>query len=434
VVAVSAVIGLALFSARDLLFTVTVLGATGAVLLLLYALGWAVRLAAAHVPRPRNPMLRLAITNLHRPGSQAPAIVTALGLALTLFVTLAAIQTSLATEIRNTVPEQAPDLFVLDIPVANESRFRSIVESETPGAALNLVPTLRGTIVAFGGQRVADLEAIPEDAWFLRGERGVTYSDTLPEGSELVAGAWWPAGYDGPPLLSLDREAAEILDLELGDTLIVSILGREIEAEIASLREVNWDTMGFNYIMVVSPNMVRDAPHNLAATITINSGDPDALSRSLLAAYPSISIIEVSEILGQVTLLLSQMAAAIVAAATVSIIAGIAVLIGAIAASGQARRYDSVIMRTLGATRRQILIVQAIEYLILAAILAIVALALGLLAGWSVITLLFEFSWTPDWAVVGSTLLAGCALTLGLGLAGAIPLMSVRPARALRQL
>ncbi|MGP1354860.1 MAG: ABC transporter permease [Parasphingopyxis sp.] len=430
----AAIVAIALLSAREPIFSAIVMGATGGVLLFLYALGWGVRALAKRVPRPRSPMLRLAVTNLHRPGSQSPAIVIALGLALTLFVTLAGIQTSLTSEIRTTVPERAPDLFILDIPVAEEARFRQIVDEEANGTELNLVPTLRGTIVEFGGQRVADLEELPEGAWFLRGERGVTYSAVLPEGSELTAGEWWPADYDGPPLISLDREAASVMNVGLGDTIVVSILGREIETEIASLREVNWDTMGFNYIMVMSPNTLRDAPHTLASTLAIESGDEAQLSRAVLGAFPSVSIIEVREIIGQVTTLLGQMATAIIAAAMVSIIAGIAVLIGAIAASNQARSYDSVIMRTLGATKGQIMLTQAIEYALLAAVLAFVALALGLVAGWSVIVLIFEFAWSPDWAVVLGTLAAGTILTLGIGLVSAIPLMSVRPARALRQL
>jgi putative ABC transport system permease protein len=432
--AAAAIVAIALMSARETMFSAVVLGATGGALLLLYALGWGVRFLARRLPRPRSPILRLAVANLHRPGSQAPAIVIALGLALTLFVTLAAIQTSLTAEIRNTVPERAPDLFVLDIPVAEEDEFRRIIGEQDGDTQINLVPTLRGTIVEYGGQRVADLDELPDGAWFLRGERGVTYSDVLPEGSELTDGQWWPADYDGPPMISLDEEAARVMDVGLGDTLIVSILGREIETEIASLREVNWDTMGFNYILVMSPSALRDAPHTLASTISLDGGDEAALSRDILSAFPSVSIIEVREVIGQVTALLGQMAAAIIAAATVSIIAGIAVLIGAIAASNQARSYDSVIMRTLGATRGQILLTQAIEYALLAAVLAFVALALGLLAGWSVIVQIFEFSWTPDWFVVLGTLAAGTLLTLGIGLISALPLMSVRPARALRQL
>lgn len=427
------VVGLALGTAREPLFSAAVLGATATVLVILIALGWGVTWLARHVPRPRNPLWRLAVVNLHRPGAQTSALVVALGLALTLFVTLAGIQTSLDAEITRTVPKTAPNQFVLDIPSAEEQRFRAIVESEAPGAELNIVPALRGTIVAYGDHRVADLKELPEGAWFLRGERGVTYSARLPEGSDLVAGQWWPLNYRGPPLISLDAEAAKTLGIGVGDTLTLSVLGREIEARIASLRQVNWDTMGFNYVIVFSPNSLAAAPHSLAATITMPSGRDAAVTRKVLDAFPGVSIIAVGEVIGQITDLLEQMSSAIIAAASVAIFAGIAVLIGAIAASRQARNYDSVILKTLGATRRQVLGTQAIEYGVLAATLALVSLGLGTAAAWYVIVKVFEFGWAPDWSVIFGTLAGGALLTLGIGLAGSIPLMSVRPARALRQ-
>lgn len=427
-------VALALLTAREPLFSAAVLGATAAVLLLLLGLGWAVRRLALLAPRPRRPLLRLALANLHRPGAQTAALIVALGLALTLFVTLAGIQTSLDREIRNVVPEKAPNQFVIDIPSTARDRFRAIALEQAPEAQLNIVPALRGTIVAYGNQRVADLKDLPEGAWFLRGERGVTYSDVLPQGSDLTAGQWWPRTYAGPPLVSLDEEAAKIMGVGIGDTLTVSILGREITARIASLRKVNWDTMGFNYILVFSPNTLSAAPHSLTATITMDPRHDAAMTRALLSAFPGVSVIGVGDVIDQVGTIMTQMSRAIVAAASVAILAGIAVLVGAIAASRSARSYDSVILKTLGATRWQILAGQAIEYGLLAAMLALVSLGLGLTAAWFVIVRIFEFQWQPDWVVVLATLGGGALLTLGIGLAGAIPLMSIRPARALRQL
>lgn len=434
--AILIVIALALGTAREPVFAASVLGAVGGILIVLLGIGVGIRGLARRAPTVRRPVVRLAIANLHRPGAQTSALVIALGLGLTLFVTLAAIQSSLSHEIQHSVPQKAPDQFVLDIPIAQQTPFLALVKREAPRAEVNIVPTLRGTIVAYRGQRVADLKELPEGAWFLRGERGVTYSDTLPEGSSLVEGDWWSRDYAGPPLVSLDREAAKIMEVGVGDTITVSVLGREIDARIASLRQVNWETMGFNYIMVFSPSALRNAPHSLAATITMppSSKDEPAMARALLAAFPSVSIIAVSEVVTQVTTLLGQMSTAIVLAGSVAILAGIAVLIGAIAASRQARAYDSVILKTLGATRWQILGAQAIEYAILAMALALVALALGLIAGWFVIVRIFEFGWAPDWLLVLATLGAGAVLTLGIGLIGSIPLMSVRPARALRSL
>jgi len=423
---------LAVGTAREPLFAASVLGAVAGTLVLLMLLGWAVRRTARALPRPRQPLLRLAIGNLYRPGAQTVALVIALGLALTLFVTLAAIQTSLTAEITRTVPQRAPNQFVLDIPADARARFVGTVRGQAPDARLNIVPALRGTIVAYGGKRVADLKELPEGAWFLRGERGVTYSAVPPEGSDVTAGRWWPRDYQGPPLVSLDREAAAIMQVGVGDTLTVSVLGREIEARIASLREIHWESMGFNYILVFTPNTFRSAPHTLTSTITMDPARDGAVARALVSSFPSASVIPVREVIGQVRTVLDQMASAILLSASVAILAGIAVLVGAIAASRQSRSYDSVVMRVLGATRRQILGAQAIEYGLLATLLAGIALALGLTAAWFVIVQIFEFGWAPDWATVLLTLAGGAGLTLGIGLLGSLPLLSVKPAQALR--
>ncbi len=425
---------IAVVTARDPLFSAGFLASVLAVLGLLALIGWAIGKIARKLPRPRQPLVRLALTNLHRPGSQTGQLVVALGLGLMLFVTLAAIQTSLNNEIERTIPAEAPNLFVLDVPVKERQTFLDTVTRAAPGARINTVPALRGTITEYAGQRVSELEDIPDNAWVLRGERGLTYSDVLPEGSELAEGTWWPKDYDGPPLVSVDVEMAQSLDLKIGDPLTVSLLGREFTARVKSFRQINWDTMGFNYVMVFSPNTLRDAPHNLAATITMDGAQERGVSRALLAIFPSVSVIEVKQVIGQVQTILTQMASAIAAAASIAILSGIAVLIGAIAASRQSRIYDSVILKTLGATRRQILSAQALEYGVLALLLASVALALGLFAAWYVIVQIFEFGWAPDWRIVLTMLGGGALLTLVLGTIGSLPVLAARPAQALRSL
>jgi putative ABC transport system permease protein len=434
VLAGAAVSALAIGTSDNPLFAATVLGAIAGAVLLLALLGWAVRRVARKLPRPGNPLLRLAVTGLYRPGAQTVALVVALGLALTLFVTLAAVQTSLSAEIERAVPDRAPDQFVLDIPAQERGRFEALVRQHAPRAEVNVVPNLRGTITAYNDTRVADLKQLPEGAWFLRGERGVTYSAAVPQGSELVAGSWWPADYRGPPLVSLDRQAADTLGLKIGDRLTVSVLGREIEARIASFREIRWDRMGFNYIMVFPPATLEAAPHNVAATLAGDPAQLPVLTRALLRAFPSASVIDVGDLIAQVGTILEQIALAILVAASVAVLAGIAVLIGALAASRQARSYDSVILKTLGATRRQILVTQALEYGLLAVLLTAVSLALGLAGAWFVIVRVFEFAWSPDWTVVLGTLLAGIVLTLGIALLSSLPLLRLRPATALRSL
>ncbi|PIX63917.1 MAG: ABC transporter permease [Sphingomonadales bacterium CG_4_10_14_3_um_filter_58_15] len=432
--AIAAIVALALGTANEPLFSASFIGAAAAILLLLTGLGALIRWLASKAPRPKHPLLRLALTSLHRPGAQTGQLVVALGLGLTLFATLAAIQTSLTNEIRSTVPRDAPSFFVLDIPVERADDFRAKVAETASDAEINIVPTLRGTITEFGGQRVSELETLPEGAWVLRGDRGLTYSATIPEGSEVVEGKWWSADYDGPPLVSVDQEQGAALGLKVGDSLTVSLLGVEIPAKVASFRKVNWRNFGFNYVLVFPPSVLANVPHNVAATIQLDTAKEDTLLSILPQQFPSISMVKVKEIAAQIGDILDQMATAIAAAASIAFFSGIAVLIGAIAASRQARVYDSVILKLLGATRSQILTVQAVEYALLAFLLSLVALGLGLFAGWFVITQIFEFTWQPDWGIVLLTLGIGAVATLGIGLLGSIPVLSAKPARALREL
>lgn len=432
--AIFAIVVLAVGTAREPLFSLSFIGAAFALLLLLTLIAWGLRKVASRLPRPKTPLLRLALANLHRPGAQTSALVVALGLGLTLFVTLAAIQTSINAEISKSVPERAPSFFVLDVPRDGAERFTSMVRATAPDAAINMIPALRGSIVAYGGQRVDQLEEIPEGAWMLRGDRGLTYSATLPKGSILTAGQWWAADYKGPPLVSLDDEAATALGVGIGDMMTISLLGVEVEAKIASLRKIEWDNFGLNYIMVFSPGSLDAAPHNMVATLTVPKSAERVLAKSIPPAFPSASVIAVGEVIGQVTNLLTQMAQAIAAAASIAILAGIAVLVGAIAAARASRIYDSVILKLLGSTRGQILGAQAMEYGVLAVILGAISLALGLGAGWYVITQIFDFTFAPDPAVLAITLLGGAGLTFVLGIVGSLPILAARPAEALRSL
>jgi putative ABC transport system permease protein len=281
---------------------------------------------------------------------------------------------------------------------------------------------------------VSEMEEIPPEAWFLRGDRGLTYSATLPEGSRLVEGEWWPEDYSGPPLISLDVEPARALGIGPGDSLTVSILGREFEARIASLREINWDTMGFNFIIVFAPGTLEQAPHSFMATVSMPEAEERPFQRMVSSAFPTVSAIRVKEVVETVSGMLGQMSIAIRSAASVAILAGIAVLIGALAASRRARVYDSVILKLLGATRGRILAAQALEFAALALVLCAVAFALGAAAGWYVIVRIFELDWAPDWWIVAATLAAGALVTLVLGLIGSLPALAARPARALRTL
>jgi putative ABC transport system permease protein len=428
------ILALALGTASRPLLTASYLGAVAAVLALLGGLGWLVRWGSARVPRSRGPFLRLALAGLHRPGAGTIGLVVALGIGLTMFVQIAAVRSSFDANLEQNIPERAPAFFALDVPRDRADEFRSIVKRASPRAEVQLVPLLRGTITGYGATEVADLAEIPDGAWALRGERGLTYAQDLPPGSSLAAGQWWPRDYAGPPLVSVDQRLAEALQLRIGDELRFSIFGSERSARIASFRRIDWDTLGFNFVLVLSPNALADVPHNLSATIGLPKGADAAVREGIAARFPSTSLVPVRDVLEQVGEVAAGVSVAIAWAASAAILAGIAVLAGTTSAMREARTYDGVVLRVLGATRRQLLRLQALEFLLRAALVTLVALGLGLIGAWLIVTRLFEFVWAPDPWLIAATLAAGLATVLTVGLAGSLPSLSARPSRALRTL
>jgi len=400
----------------------------------LWLIGLLVRSGVARLPRPRAPLLRLALANLHRPGAETDRLVVALGLGFSLFVALAVIDTSLSAELADAAPAKAPRFFAIDLQPEDAGRFRVAVQGAAPGATIEAMPSLRGSITALKGVRVADMKTLPDAAWVLRGDRSLTWSATVPPRNALVAGTWWPAGYRGPPLVSLEDRAAAALGLKIGDTITVTVLGVDVPARIAALRKIDWGGLGLNFAIVFSPGYIEEAPHGLLASVYSAPAKDGAVARDVAMALPSVTLIRVGDLIAQLGVALGQIALAIRAAAAVTVAAGIAVLVGAVAASSRARRYDAVILKLLGGNARQVLTAQALEYALLSLIVVLVALAVGAGAGWFVVVRVFELAWAPDWGVVAVTLAAAVAVTLGIGVIGSLPALRAKPAEALREL
>ncbi|SFR78171.1 ABC transporter permease [Sphingomonas jatrophae] len=433
-VIVALLVALAVLTASDRALAAGFVAAAAGLILLLWGVGLAVRAGLARLPRPRRPLLRLALGNLHRPGAQTDRLVVALGLGFSLFVAIAAIDTSLSAELAKGAPEKAPRFFAVDLQPADAAAFRRAVAAAAPGAGIEMVPSLRGSISALKGVPVARLRGATADSWVLRGDRTLTWSAAVPPRNEVVAGRWWPADYRGPPLVSIEDRAAAALGLKVGDMLTVSVLGVEVPARVAALRRIDWGGLGLNFAIVFSPGYIQEAPHSLLASVYSPAGRDGAVARGVAAALPSVTLIRVGDVIGKVGELLGQLALAIRVAAGVTVAAGIAVLVGAVAAATDARRYDSVILKLVGGTRRQLLAAQAMEYALLSAILTIVALAIGTAGGWYVVVHVLELPWAPAWGTIALTVAAAVATTVGIGLAGSLSVLRARPAEALRRL
>jgi putative ABC transport system permease protein len=431
--AAAAVAALAILTSGNRTVTAATLAGGVALAFLFAGAGKLLALAARRFGARGGPVTRLGLAALHRPGAATVRLSVALGLGLALLVALAGIGGSVRTELAGNIPAKAPALFMLDIPAAQEARFRALAANRLPGAELRLVPSLRGSVSALNGQPVSALKAIPEGAWILRGDRGLTFARDLPLGNEVVAGRWWPANYAGLPLVSLDVEAARALNLKVGDTMTIAVLGSPIETRIASLRTIDWRSLGFNFAIIFAPGTLEQAPYTLMATASPARGASTLqFERALAAELPMVSTIRVSDVVAQVTTILEGLDNAIRLATLVAILIGVTVLAGAVAATRRTRVRESVLLKLVGATRGQVLTAQGIEFAAMAGGIVTLAFATGTLAAYGVVTWLFELPFKPDWPSLLALPLAGMVIAVLTALLAAWPALRARPATALR--
>jgi putative ABC transport system permease protein len=437
-IAVTALAAMAVLLAYDQRVAVIYVGAAAAVFVLLRVVALVVMAVARRAPHARSTALRMAVANIHRPSALTPTVVLSLGLGIALLVTVVEIDANLRNQFAHELPQRAPSFYFLDIPSADAQAFVGFVQDRAPGATIEDVPMLRGRIIAAGGTAAERIKPKDDAAWVLQSDRGITYSNTVPEGSRLVAGEWWKADYDGPPLVSFEKGIADGLGLKLGDTITVNVLGRNITAKIANLRQVDWQNLSINFVMVFSPNTFAGAPHTHLATLRFADGgttrEEGAVLRAVAERYPTVTTVRVKDALDAIGALVTQLLVAIRGASAITLVAAALVLGGALAAGHRHRVYDAVILKTLGATRARLIAAYAIEYGLLGLATALFGVLSGSLAGWLIVTELMHvpFHWLPVPALLSAA--GAVAVTVVLGLAGTWSALGQKPAPVLRSL
>ncbi|HEX4186072.1 MAG TPA: FtsX-like permease family protein [Stellaceae bacterium] len=407
-----------------------VAGAIGA-FALFRAVGAAVVHGARRLGRPHRPALRLALANLHRPGAPTAQVMLSLGIGLTVLVAIALVEGNLSHEVDNRLPAEAPAFFFIDIQPDQLAGFAAIVQA-IPGARFDQVPMMRGRITRLNGVPAEQAAVAPEAQWALRSERGLTYAATLPKGSQLAAGIWWPPDYRGPPLVSFDAALARGMGVKVGDTLSVNLLGREITAAIANLRSIDWERLGINFTLVFAPSTLESAPQTHLAAVYLPQAEEEKLVRAVTESFPNVSAIHVREALTAVDRLISTIGDAVRLTASVALLAAMLVLGGAIAAGHHRRVYDAVVLKVLGATRGALTRAFLIEHGLLGALSALVACILGTLAAYFLVTRLMKIEWVFLLAPLLWTVGLGILLTLALGFAGTWRALGAKAAPYLR--
>ena len=427
-----ALAALTLATANDRYFAYWFVGGAAATLLLLRLGATAIMALAARLPRPRNTVWRLALANLHRPGTPTPNVVLSLGTGLSVLVAVALIEANLSNQISERLPKQAPAFFFIDIQSGQVDAFDAAVRSVDGAGELQRVPSLRGRIVRIAGVPVEQAKVAPEAAWAVRGDRGLTYAVAKPARAKVIAGQWWPSDYDGPPIVSLDAGIARGFGVGVGDTITLNILGREITVLIASLREIDWRSVPFDFVFIFAPGALEGASHTHIAAVAAPPEAEDAIEAAVTDRFANVTAIRVRDALEAVNEMLSGIGHAVRSTAPITLVAGALVLAGAIAAGRQRRIYDSVVFKVLGATRGRIVRAFIIEYGLMGLVTGIIAAVIGTTTAWAVIVFLMDSEWVFRPAVVAVTAVVCILITQAMGFAGTWRALSEKAAPHLR--
>jgi putative ABC transport system permease protein len=391
--------------------------------------------AAARRGRPATLAWRQGLANLHRPGSQATAVLVSLGLGVMLVVAVACLDGSLRRQIAEARQVSAPAFFFVDIQPDQAGPFARLVAAQAAGRAPELIPVVRARLVAVDGTPVAaDATARRPERWHLTREYVLTWAAEPPARNALVAGRWWTAEEAArEPLISVEEEIAGQLGVRIGGSLTFDVVGVPVTGRVTSLRRVDWRSLGANFFVIFSPGALDGAPRTHIATARVPREGEAALQSAVVAAFPNVTAIPVRDVLERVAGVLDQVAIATRAVAAGSVLAGLVVMAGALSVTRAQRLYQSVLLRTLGASRGAVARIFAVEYVLTGVTAGALGSVLAAALSWAVLRFALGLPWTWSPAALLGGPVGAVALALLVGALGSWRLLGAPPLTVLRR-
>ncbi|WP_045387255.1 ABC transporter permease [Falsirhodobacter sp. alg1] len=428
VVLAAMLVGAAVLFTGNWMLTLSMAGGIAGTMLLLLGAAWLLQRIAAGVSRvvPRWPLLRVTFGAVAQGGGLRTALVS-IGLGLAVLAAVGQVDANLRQAIDRDLPTRAPSYFFVDIQTDQVDPVLQRLNAAPGVTEVKSAPMLRAVLTKINGRPAREVAG---DHWVLRGDRGITYANSFDE--TVVKGAIWPEDYSGTPQVSFSAEAAGEMHIGLGDRITVNVLGRDIEAEITSLRDVDFSDAGLGFVMVFNPSALAGAPHTTIATIRSGEDDADMLN-GLARDFPNVTAIRIADAIQRVIEILTAVGTATRAAAAITLVAGLAVLVGAAASAEAARLREAAILKVLGASRAWVLATFAARTVLTGAAAGVVAAAAGMAAGWGVMRFVME---APYSVAVGPALGIILGGILASVVAGALFLwrpLATRPAQVLRE-
>lgn len=402
--------GLAIFGVNDKRLALIFVGVAMAAALLLTGIAKLMLRATKSLGRHGSARWRMALANLHRPGAHATSVVVALGAGLTVLSLVAVLHQNLTAEVDQSFSNRVPAVFFIDIQKEQVASFETAIADVEGAGLLQAMPTIRGRVVRIKGVP-ANQSGI--NHWTLRRDRALSYSADMPAGTEIVEGTWWPTDYRDAPLVAIEDDVAEAYDVGVGDKLAFNVLGRVIETEIAVVRaEIDWSQGRLDAAFLFSPGVLDAAPHSFAAAVEVSEEFEPLLMNKIADEYPNVAPISMREIGIRVREIMGKVRFAILSVAGVTMISGLLVLAGAVAAARRRHLHESAVLKVLGAKRSDLLSLFAIEYLSLGTVAALVGGLLGMAGAYIVVTWVMQLPWI--WAPMAMVQILTIALVLTL--------------------
>jgi putative ABC transport system permease protein len=388
---------------------------------------------ARRLPRLRSLAWRHAVANVHRPGSHAGVVLVSLGVAVMLIVAVALLEQSLRAELADRGPSLAPAFFFIDIQRDQVEPFARLVK-DLSRQAPELTPVVRSRLATINGASVADdPRQKREEVWYLSREYVLTWGAEPPPRNDVVAGRWWTADEARrEPLISVEEDIAKNLGVTIGGTLGFDIQGVTVQARIVNLRKVDWQSFNTNFFVIFSQGALDGAPSTWIATARVPPADEAAVQSAVTAAFPNVTAIPIREVLERIAAVLDQIALAIRLLAGVSIATGLIVTAGALGVSRHQRLYQSVILKTLGATRGLVARVFAVEYALLGVAAGLGGSLLATALAWSIGHWALDIDWGGSPLTIVSGVAGAALLALAVGFLGTFRLLGRKPLDVLR--
>jgi putative ABC transport system permease protein len=364
---------------------------------------------------------RYGLANVSRRGAGSVVQIVAFGLGLMVLLLLAVVRGDLLTDWRRSLPPDVPNNFLVNIRPDERQSLQAFLDAHHFGKP-TLYPMVRARMTAINSENAVDLKSRDEAARnYIDREQNLTWSANLLEDNQLVSGSWWTAADTGKPLVSVSSEYAEALKLHVGDKLSFDVAGEPLTVTISSIRKIRWDSFRPNFFLVFPPGLLDGAAGTYMTALYLTPSQRSALG-DLVRQFPTVSVFDVDAILKQIRDIMDRASLAVQYVFLFTLLAGVIVLLAAVQSTRDERRYESAMLRTLGASRLTVLQGVAAEFSALGflsgTLAAMGATGIGLLLA----RRLFSIEYTLDPWVWVAGLVCGTVL---VGLSGTLATRSV---------